>query len=117
MNFVIDLAHRRVFCGSVVRASERGMRRSEVRFLMGLRIFSLFHARDKKKRHLSLFLYRAQNLPSLLFHIEIRMFSCRASFVNRAGMTAPVQFTRADIVGGTASIRKSDSYCEMNYFS
>ena len=56
-------------------------------------------------------------LPSLLFHIEIRMFSCRASFVNRAGMTAPVQFTRADIVGGTASIRKSDSYCEMNYFS
>ena len=45
------------------------------------------------------------------------MFSCRASFVNRAGMTAPVQFTRADIVGGTASIRKSDSYCEMNYFS
>ena len=84
---------------------------------MGLRIFSLFHARDKKKRHLSLFLYRAQNLPSLLFHIEIRMFSCRASFVNRAGMTAPVQFTRADIVGGTASIRKSDSYCEMNYFS
>ena len=32
-----------------------------------LRIFSLSHARDKTKKQLSLFLYRAQNLPSLLF--------------------------------------------------
>ena len=33
----------------------------------GLRIFSLSHARNKTKKHLSLCLYRAQNLPSLLF--------------------------------------------------
>ena len=33
----------------------------------GLRFFSLSHARDKTKKHLSLFLYRAQDLPSLLF--------------------------------------------------
>ena len=31
----------------------------------GLGIFSMSHARDKTKKHSSLFLYRAQNLPSL----------------------------------------------------
>ena len=35
----------------------------------GLRIFSLSYARDKTKKHLSLFSYRAQNLPSLLFFL------------------------------------------------
>ena len=38
MNFVIDLAHRSL-SGFVVRASERGIRRSEVRFLMGTQNF------------------------------------------------------------------------------
>ena len=48
-------AHRGV-CGSVVRASEHGIRRSEVRFLVGTqKFFSLSHARDKTKKHLSLF--------------------------------------------------------------
>ena len=36
----------------------------------GLRICCLSYARDKTKRHLSLFLYRAQNLPSLLFYFK-----------------------------------------------
>ena len=36
----------------------------------GLRIFSLSYARDKTKRHLSLFLYWAQNLPSHLFYFK-----------------------------------------------
>ena len=36
------------------RASVRGMRRSEVRFLTGTKNFSLSHARDKTKNHLSL---------------------------------------------------------------
>ena len=36
----------------------------------GLRIFSLSYAREKTKRHLSLFLYWAQNLPSLLFYFK-----------------------------------------------
>ena len=31
----------------------------------GLRTFSLSHARDKTKKHLTLFPHRAQNLPSL----------------------------------------------------
>ena len=36
----------------------------------GLRIFCLSYARDKTKRHLSLFLYWAQNLPSLLLYFK-----------------------------------------------
>ena len=36
----------------------------------GLRIFSLSYARDKTKRHLSLFLYWPQNLSSLLFYFK-----------------------------------------------
>ena len=36
----------------------------------GLRICCLSYARDKTKRHLSLFLYWAQNLPSLLFYLK-----------------------------------------------
>ena len=36
------------------RASERGIRRSEVRFLMGTQKFFLPHARDKTKKNLSL---------------------------------------------------------------
>ena len=40
MNFVIDLAHCGVY-GSVVRASERGIQRSEVRFLMATQNFFL----------------------------------------------------------------------------
>ena len=36
----------------------------------GLGIFCLSHARDKTKRHLSLFLYWAQNLPSHLFYFK-----------------------------------------------
>ena len=36
----------------------------------GLRICCLSYARDKKKRHLSLFLYWAQNLPSLLLYFK-----------------------------------------------
>ena len=69
-NFVIDLAHRGVSVARC-RASEHRIRKSEVRFLMGLRIFSFFLSfvphlcRDEK--HLSLFPYQAQNLSSLLF--------------------------------------------------
>ena len=37
---------------------------------LGLRICCLSYARDKTKRHLSLFLYWAQNLPSLLFYFK-----------------------------------------------
>ena len=49
------------------RASERGIRRSEVRFLMETQNFILVpRSWQDEKTYLSLFLYRAQNLPSLL---------------------------------------------------
>ena len=46
--------------------------RFEIRFLRhgDLRICCLSYARDKTKRHLSLFLYWAQNLPSLLLYFK-----------------------------------------------
>ena len=54
MNFVIDLAHRGV---SVAQWQSIGaqIRRPEVRFLMGTQNFSLSHARDKTKKHLTYF--------------------------------------------------------------
>ena len=42
------------------RASEHGIRRSEVRFLMELRIFSLYHACDKMR---NIFLKPLEYLP------------------------------------------------------
>ena len=49
------------------RASEHGIQGSEVRFLVRTQSFSSSHARDKMKKHLSLSLYRAQNLTISLF--------------------------------------------------
>ena len=50
------------------RASERGIQRSEVRFLMGTQNFFLCPTLvTRRKKHISLFLYRAKNLTSLLF--------------------------------------------------
>ena len=46
---------------------ERGIRRSEVRFLMGTQKFFFFPCSWQEEKHPSLFLYRAQNLPYLLF--------------------------------------------------
>ena len=53
------------------RASERGIRKSEVRFLMGTQNFFFVPRSRQNEKHLSLFLNRAQNLPSLLFLIII----------------------------------------------
>ena len=53
------------------RASERRIRRSEVRFLMGIQTFFFDPRSWQDKKHLSLFLYRAQNLPSLLISLQI----------------------------------------------
>ena len=50
------------------RASERGIRKSEVRFFMGTQnVFFVPRSRQDEK-HPSVFLYRAQNLPPLLFY-------------------------------------------------
>ena len=51
-NFVIDLAHRRVFVAQWLSIGAQ-IGRSEVRFLMGTQNISLSHARDKTKKHLS----------------------------------------------------------------
>ena len=49
---------------------ESGIRRSEVRFLVGTQKFFFFPRSWQKEKHLSLFLYRAQNLPYLLFWLQ-----------------------------------------------
>ena len=57
---------------SILKTSEARLR-SEVWGSLqswGLRTFCLSYARDKTKRHLSLFLYWAQNLPSLLLYFK-----------------------------------------------
>ena len=58
---------------SILKTSEARLR-SEVWDSLsqsrGVRICCLSYARDKTKRHLSLFLYWAQNLPSLLFYLK-----------------------------------------------
>ena len=65
MNFVIDLADRRVCCSVVEHWS---MESKGLRFdsSWGQRIFSLSHVRDKTK-NIFLISFQAQNLPSLLF--------------------------------------------------
>ena len=54
------------------RASESGIHRSEVRFLMGTQNFFLCPMFMTRQKHLPLFLYWAQNLPSLLFCLHIK---------------------------------------------
>ena len=75
-------------CGSVV--GHRSAESEGLRFdsSWGLRIFSLSHARGKMKKHLSLFLNGAQNLPSLLFLIII--------FSNRNRMSQKTKFSYQD---------------------
>ena len=51
-NFVIDLAHRRVFVAQWLSIGAQ-IRRSEVRFLMETQNISFTRARDKTKKHLS----------------------------------------------------------------
>ena len=69
-------------------ASERGIRRSEVRFLMGTQNFFFVPRSRQNEKHLSLFLNRAQNLPSLLFLIII--------FSNRTRMSQKTKFSYQD---------------------
>ena len=66
MNFVIDPAHRGVSVVEHRSAESEGLRFDS---LWGLGIFSLSHARDKTKRHISLFLYRTQKLTIFLISI------------------------------------------------
>ena len=52
---------------SLTDYGERGIRRSEVRFLMGTQKCFFFRRSWHEEKHLSLFLYRAQSLPYFLF--------------------------------------------------
>ena len=61
------------------RASERGIRRSEVRFLMGTQNFSLSHARDKTK---NIFLH---------FFTELKTYYLSHSFYK--GLIIPLLFS------------------------
>ena len=69
MNFVIDLAHRGV---SVAQWLEHRNAESEgLRFdtSWGLRIFSLSHARDKTKKHFSLYAIIATIFFSIVLQV------------------------------------------------
>ena len=69
MNFLMGLArHRAPWLSG--RASERGIRRSEVRFLVGTQNFFFVLRSWQDEKHLSQFLYRAQNLLSFLFFLQ-----------------------------------------------
>ena len=66
MNFVIDLAHRGVSVAQWLEhrnAESKGLRFDTS---WGLRIFSLSHARDKTKKHLSLYTIIATILLSIV---------------------------------------------------
>ena len=69
LNFVIDLAHR-TLCGSIIEywsAESEGLRFDSS---WGLRIFLFFPRSWQDEKHLSLFLYRARYLPSLLKYLQ-----------------------------------------------
>ena len=59
MNFVIDLAHRGVSVAQWLEHRSAKIRRSEVRFVIGLKIFSFSHARDKTKTSLAQFIIKS----------------------------------------------------------
>ena len=75
MNFVIDLAHCSLY-GSVVE--HWSMESEGLRFnsLWGLRIFFFVPCLWQDEKHLSLFLYWAQNLTSLLFYMQNYFLLC-----------------------------------------
>ena len=52
------------------RTSERGIQRPEVRFLMETQNFFYIPRSWQDGKHLSVFLYRNKNLPSLLFYLH-----------------------------------------------
>ena len=92
MNFVMNLAHRGVsqFSGG---ASERGIRRSEVRFHMGTQnFFPLSHARDKtNKKSFSISLPSSKLIISLIsiyshYAIDIADPCSRAGRVSYEGL-------------------------------
>ena len=74
MSFVIDHAHRRFFVAQWLSgaASECGIRRSEVRFLMGTQKFFFVLRLWRDEKHLSLFLYWSQtyHLSYSIYHTK-----------------------------------------------
>ena len=70
MNFVINLTHWRVSVAQWYSIGARTFAESEgLRFHSSWGLKTFFHSQLwEYAKHLSLFLYRAQNLPSLLFY-------------------------------------------------
>ena len=61
------------------KASERGIRRSEVRSLMGTQNFLFVPRTWQDEKHFSLFLYRAQNL----YHLSHSVYKLHESLVQK----------------------------------
>ena len=53
----------------LVTSVARGIQRSEVRLVKGIQNFFFVPRSKQDEKHLSLFLYRAQNLPSPLIYL------------------------------------------------
>ena len=66
------------------RASDGGIRWCEVRFLMGTPNVFFVPRSWQDEKHLFLFPYRAQNLPSLIFYLQIMIMYWKA--INTIGI-------------------------------
>ena len=70
-NFVIDLAYRGV-CGLVFRASERGIRGSEVRFRMGTQNFFLCSTLvTRRKKNIFLYFFTELKTHHLSYSLSV----------------------------------------------
>ena len=63
-----------LWCSTTELELERRIWRSEVQFLMGTQNFFFVQGSWQDQKHLSLFLYGAQNLPCLLFFLQAEWY-------------------------------------------
>ena len=101
---------------SILKTSEARLR-SEVWGALpqswGLRTFCLSYARDKTKRHLSLFLYRAQNLPSHLFYFKT-VYILHNMDLRRMHAQDPLGSFRVDVFDSKEDYRDNfDETCKV----
>ena len=79
----------------------------------GLRTFCLSYARDKTKRHLSLFLYWAQNLPSLLLYFKT-VYILHNMDLRRMYAQDPLRSFRVDVFDSKEDYRDNfDETCKV----
>ena len=81
--------------------------------VLGFRIFCLSYAREKTKRHLSLFLYWAQNLPSHLFYFKT-VYILHNMDLRRMHAQDPLGSFRVDVFDSKEDYRDNfDETCKV----